>query len=140
MDSNEQPSPARERTNSLRIVLQSDEDAAHQARRYVNGLGDLLPPAVLADLRTIVSELVTNCFRHGTGREIELTVAVARDGSVRGRVGDGGTARVEIVAPPPSRDTGLGLRIVDALVSRWGVAGPSSDIWFELAPCVQTPP
>jgi anti-sigma regulatory factor (Ser/Thr protein kinase) len=126
--------------SGFQVTLRSDGDAAHEARRQVNGLADLLPVAVLADLRTIVSELVTNCVRHGTGREIEVTVAVARDGSVRGSVGDGGVAPVEIGPPQSAFDAGLGLRIVDALVTRWGVHAPSSDVWFELAPVVDAAP
>lgn len=136
MERCEQPWPVDDRRAGFELALRSDGDAARRARRQVNGLADLLPAAVLADLRTIVSELVTNCVRHGTGREIELAVTVGRNGTVRGRVSDGGTGPVGIVAPRPRPDAGLGLRIVEALVTRWGVNAPSSDVWFELEPAV----
>ena len=55
-------------------------------------------------------------------------------GSTRGTVTDGGGGAVEIAARRDVGHGGLGLRIVDALASRWGVDVPSSDVWFEVAP------
>jgi len=91
---------------------------------------------VLTDVRMVVSELVTNCVVHGTGAEIELAVDVSAAGFIHGTIGDGGTGPVAIPEPRARGEGGLGLRIVEALVSRWGVNAPSSDIWFELSPAV----
>lgn len=123
--------------SDIKVELESGPDAALKARAQVNLLADRLPLIVLADLRTIVSELVTNCVKHGSGRSIELSIEVAADGSIRGCVSDGGDGPVAIPPPRPAGDGGLGLRIVDVLVSRWGVCAPTSDVWFELAPQFQ---
>lgn len=123
-------------SSDTRVELESLPDAALKARAQINLLADRLPTPVLADLRTIVSELVTNCVKHGTGRRIELGVEVAADGSIRGCVSDGGNGPVAIATPRPAGDGGLGLQIVDVLASRWGVCAPSSDVWFEIAPQV----
>jgi two-component sensor histidine kinase len=118
----------------LDILLNSVPSAALTARRHLGGLSDLLPATTLHDLRTVVTELVDNSVVHGTGSSIAVVIGVAPDGVIRGTVSDGGEGPVEIAAPRNARDGGLGLRIVDVLVSRWSVSAPSSDVWFELAP------
>lgn len=122
--------------SGFRVSLACGPDSARDARRMVNCLSDRLPSAVLADLRTIVSELIGNCVAHGNGSQIELAIDVTPDGWVRGTVVNGGMGRVAISEPRPEGEGGLGLRIVDAIASRWGVDRPSTDVWFELAPAV----
>lgn len=123
-----------EDSSGFEVVLDSVPSAGRTARRHLDGLTDLLPALTLHDLRTVVTELVTNSVRHGTGRPIAVVIEVTPGGVTRGTVSDGGQGPVEIAAPREVRDSGLGLRIVDVLVSRWGVNAPSSDVWFELAP------
>ena len=120
--------------SDLQMKLESAPQASHSARKQLQALSDQLPALVLADLRTVVSELINNCVRHGTGSPIELTVELVEDGSVRGCVSDGGTGPVGIGSPKPAGEGGLGLRIVDAIAWRWGVCSPSTDVWFELVP------
>jgi two-component sensor histidine kinase len=115
------------------IVLDSVASAGWTARRHLDELGALLPASTLYDTRTVVTELVDNSVRHGTGRPIAVLIEVTPGGVTRGSVSDGGSGPVEIAVREAS-EGGLGLRIVDALVSRWGVSAPSSDVWFELAP------
>ena len=121
-------------SSGLDILLDSVPSAAKTARRHLDGLSDLLPASTFHDLRTVVTELVDNSVLHGTGRPIAVVIGVTPGGVVRGTVSDGGQGPVEIAAPRNVRDSGLGLRIVDVLVSRWSVNAPSSDVWFELAP------
>jgi anti-sigma regulatory factor (Ser/Thr protein kinase) len=122
--------------SGFQISLSCAAASAREARRCVNRLSHLLPSEALADLRTVVTELVVNCVVHGGEPEIELAIDVAPDGWVRGTVATGGTGRVAISAPRPAGEGGLGLRIVEAITSRWGVNSPSSDVWFELAPAL----
>jgi len=91
---------------------------------------------MLADLRTIVSELVENCVIHGTGATISLALEVDRDGSVRGSVGDGSVPSPDIRPASREGDDRIGLLIVDDLASRWGVDVAAKVVWFELAPQV----
>ena len=123
-------------SSGLDILLDSVPSAAKTARRHVGGLTDVLPASMLHDLRTVVTELVDNSVLHGTGGSIAVVIGVTPDGVIRGTVSDGGQGLLEIAAPRNVRDSGLGLRIVDVLVSRWSVNAPSTDVWFELAPII----
>jgi anti-sigma regulatory factor (Ser/Thr protein kinase) len=118
--------------SAVDVSLDSVAEASREARHLIDGLGYLVPSSVLADLRTVVSELVNNCVAHGTGEPIDVCIDVTPGGDVRGRVGDLGCAPVGVAPPRAPGDGGLGLRIVDVVASRWGVCSPSSDVWFEL--------
>ena len=134
MDVRVVPWRRRDGSSGLDLVLDSVPSAGRTARQHLDGLTDLLPASTLHDLRTVVTELVDNSVRHGTGRPIAVVIEVTPGGVIRGSVSDGGRGPVEVAAPREDRDSGLGLRIVDVLVSRWSVNAPSSDVWFELAP------
>ena len=116
------------------VVLHSVAGAGETSRRLVDGLAEVLPASTLSDLRTVVTELVNNSVRHGSGDPITLEIDVTPGGLTRGAISDGGLGPVGITPAPKAPEEGLGLRIVDALASRWGVNPPSSDVWFELAP------
>ena len=119
--------------SDIEASLESELEASRKARRLINRLGDVLPSAVLADLRTVITELVTNCVQHGSGRPIDVRIDVTAAGDVHGSVSDGGSAPISLLPSTSAEDRGLGLNIVEALASRWGVSAPSSDVWFELA-------
>jgi two-component sensor histidine kinase len=121
-----------ESSSGFEIVLDSAASAGWMARRHLDQLADLLPASTLHDTRTVLTELVDNSVRHGSGRPIAVVIEVTPGGVTRGTVSDGGSGPVEFAVREAS-EGGLGLRIVDALVSRWGVSAPSSDVWFELA-------
>ena len=92
--------------------------------------------AFLDKLALMVSELVTNCVKHGQLQEGDLIRLVFSVLPSR--------ARIEVIQPGPpfdpavhesndeQLDGGLGLRIVDSLADRWGVSGPPCTVWFEL--------
>jgi anti-sigma regulatory factor (Ser/Thr protein kinase) len=122
--------PIDEQPDGFALTLATDSAAPGTARDRVNDLADLLPPLILADLRTVLTELVINCIQHGTGDPIGVIVDVYPSGFVRGWVGDGGP---ESPAIEEGGHEGLGLLIVEALVSAWGTERDSSDVWFELA-------
>ena len=112
-------------SSGLDILLDSVPSAAKTARRHVGGLTDVLPASMLHDLRTVVTELVDNSVLHGTGGSIAVVIGVTPDGVIRGTMSvDRGQGPLEIAAPRNVRDSGLGLRIVDVLVSRWSVNAP----------------
>ena len=120
--------------SGFQVSIASNYRAPFEARMRASNLGDWLPTGVLSDLRTVLSELVTNCVKHGSGGAIGVTVRVTTAGVVRGFVEDGGCGTVALALNRPVGDGGLGLLVVDRLVSRWGVEPGTSDVWFELAP------
>jgi len=115
--------------------LESGPNAAREARASIARLEGRLNPQAVQDAILMVSELVTNSYRHSgipEGAPIELRVSV-EGRKLRIEVADGGTA-----ARPSIRtdrvEGGWGLKIVEQIASRWGTeTGPSGTIvWLEL--------
>ena len=124
------PAPQGQRPVELQVELRPQPSAAAEARDALEVFSECLPDRRFADLRVIVTELVTNSVKYGPGKPIELSVVVDADGVVRGDVEDGGSGGVHMRCPGPLGG-GLGLVIVEALAS-WGVKPDSSNVWFEL--------
>ena len=78
----------------------------------------------------MVSELVSNACRHGSGR-IELTVQSGAEG-VHASVHDEGAGTIAVPVPRPARG-GWGLFLVDRLADGWGVEQGASRVWFRVA-------
>ena len=124
---------------SLEARVAGGPHAASRARRLIQDeLEPRLPPAMLADVVLLVTELVANGVWHGgAGEEATLRVRVE---------GEAGAVRVEVDNPDPDaggvpaqRDPdltgggGLGLHIVERVAARWGVrSAPRTTVWFEL--------
>lgn len=97
-----------------------------RARRLVSQalLERQIPDDVVADTRSVVSELLGNALRHARplsdgGVEVALTID---DASIVVSVSDGGAATVpSIVSPAPMARSGRGLGIVHTLTRDWGV-------------------
>ena len=115
------------------VQLASVPEAPGQARDAVAPLRGRIGDRTLADVRLIISELVTNAVRHAPGEPISVTVDVDDEGVVRGEIEDHGAGGVRLRATSPSEPGGFGLGIVDALTDRWGVGDGSTRVWFELA-------
>jgi anti-sigma regulatory factor (Ser/Thr protein kinase) len=113
----------------IQVELEPVPAASAAARAALEVFDERLSERAYADLRVIVTELVTNGVKYGPGGPIELSVGLDADGRVRGDVDDGGSGGVRIRTPGPLGG-GLGLVIVDALAS-WGVHPDSSHVWFE---------
>jgi anti-sigma regulatory factor (Ser/Thr protein kinase) len=99
-------------------------------------LPDTLAESQRGALRLLVSELVTNSVRHGTGSEQPVVLAV-RIGSraIRVDVHDGGSGFQAPAGTPQPRgaDGGFGLFLVERMASRWGVdTRDGTRVWFEL--------
>ena len=100
-------------------------------------LCDAMAPQLEQDeldtLRLLVSELVTNAVRHAkTEITIELT---AEEGALHLEVFDRGDGRPVFLDPDPGAPGGLGLPIVEALASSWGMRpreGGGKGVWAEV--------
>jgi anti-sigma regulatory factor (Ser/Thr protein kinase) len=121
-----------------RIQLQLDvgSDAASEARAAVGALDGRADPAILDDVRLLLSEIVTNAVRHSgapAGAKIAITVSVARE-CIRAEVTDGGRGFEPAPRHLPRFEAGgWGLHVVDRLADRWGVdRGRSMRVWFEI--------
>lgn len=97
---------------------------------------DGLPDERVDTARLLVTELVANAVIHGRG-DVLLTVARDRT-TLRVEVSDGSTARPVLVDGSALRESGAGLRLVDALATRWGAGTrtdgrPGKSVWFTLS-------
>jgi Histidine kinase-like ATPase domain len=127
----EQPDPARE----LEFALPPGPAAVPAARRALGAVGHLVEPERFADLRLLVSELVTNSLRHAGLADpgTRLSLAVGAD-AIRVQVSDRGSGFAPRVRTPhPRQRWGWGLLLVDRLADRWGThPGDPSSVWFEM--------
>jgi anti-sigma regulatory factor (Ser/Thr protein kinase) len=101
------------------------------ARLIVTAHGAALPEERLKSANLMVSELVSNACRHGSGR-IELTVESDADG-VRASVHDEGVDQTIATPNPRPARGGWGLLFVERLADRWGVDPGASRVWFNVA-------
>jgi anti-sigma regulatory factor (Ser/Thr protein kinase) len=112
------------------VPLDNHTSAAGFARRRVRELiGD---HDRIDDLLLCVSEVVTNAVIHA-GTLTHLTF-VCDDDVVRVEVVDRSPAKVPRRAEPgPASESGRGIRLVDLLADRWGVAVDprQKSVWFE---------
>lgn len=117
------------------LRLQPGPQAPGEARRALDRLISEFGPRRADDVRLLVSELVTNSYRHaGTGPEgsIELRVE-AKARRVRVEVCDAGTGFDPGSLPAQGRASGWGLYLVRNIADRWGVsAGNPCCVWFEI--------
>lgn len=95
-------------------------------------LNGSIDPELAADMRLLVSELVTNSLRHTGSVQIQLEVWRS-DEVVHVDVCDHG-AGFDLSGPPrPGKASGWGLFMVDRLAHRWGVeTNGDTRVWFEL--------
>ena len=113
------------------LELPRRASSAGIARLIMTAHGCELSSERLKSANLLVSELVSNACRHGSGR-IQLTVHSDAHG-VRAEVRDEGTGAAIVKAEPHPARGGWGLRFVDSLADSWGVESGSSRIWFQLA-------
>jgi two-component sensor histidine kinase len=124
------------------VVIPHHPQGAGLARHRIQAeLVPLVPPEMLADVITVVAELVGNSIRHarplpGDVVRVAWTSRYAGgDQIVEVRVTDGGAESVphrrllEVDSPD-----GRGIAIVEALAARWGVDrdGLGQSVWAEI--------
>jgi anti-sigma regulatory factor (Ser/Thr protein kinase) len=118
----------------MSFEVRRSPEAAEEARDAVDTLEPLLTEAALDDVKLVVSELVSNSVRYGQGNTVRISLALDRDGALRGEVVDDGDGFVSPRSPPAyGAPDGLGLPIVDALVDDWGIETGSTHVWFEIS-------
>jgi anti-sigma regulatory factor (Ser/Thr protein kinase) len=105
-----------------------------EAREHVReSLCTIADTDTLERVELVVSELVTNAIRHGPGEPITLRLAADGSGGVTGEVEDQGDGTIAIRKQDLGTAAGgLGLRVVDALATAWGVNPGSTHVWFRV--------
>ena len=82
---------------------------------------------LLADLRLVVTEMVTTVVRSGSGSPLSVRVEAISPAHIRGEIEaedepmDGNAVLTEDMAP-----------ILDELTSRWGLGPHPRRMWFEM--------
>jgi anti-sigma regulatory factor (Ser/Thr protein kinase) len=118
------------------IQLQAGPSAAGLARSALVPIEGQVDDDLMADVRLLVSELVTNSVRHADMPPpgmVNLDVSVdAR--TIRVEVCDGGDGfEPRGRRPGQSKAGGWGLFLVERLADRWGVMRNSfTRVWFEI--------
>jgi anti-sigma regulatory factor (Ser/Thr protein kinase) len=124
-------SPAIER-QTFRVT--PDAVSVPLARERVIALAEPFVAAErIADLRLVISEVITNAVRHG-GEGDMLVAVTPKNGFLCVQVtdtGDGFAPRPR--AFQPDDDGGFGLFLVERLTRRWGLTRENSNtrVWFE---------
>ncbi len=125
-------------TDQLRLSLDlpTETGSIPRARRAVDQLAEHVDPAVLQNLRLLVSELVTNAIRHVPAEQATtIGLVLERSGdAVRVEVRDEGLGFVpQPRADADDRASGWGLSILARVADRWGVENDEgARVWFEI--------
>jgi anti-sigma regulatory factor (Ser/Thr protein kinase) len=124
--------PGRKRTLRLEALPKAIGEARHWAGAVAS---DRLEDAQRANLKLVISEIVTNALRHGApGQSIDVAVT-PKLGYLCVQVTDDGPGLVPRPrALEPDLDGGYGLYFVEQLTRRWGVTRENrrTRVWFEL--------
>ena len=116
----------------LSVELPRTAEAPLLARRALADLAEVIDPAVLPDLRLLVSELITNSVKYGGDGPVRLDVTASGE-RVRAEIVDQGAGFT-----PKQRDGdlekvgGWGLHLVEQLTTEWGTYEGSTHVWFEI--------
>lgn len=88
-------------------------------------------PGVAQDVCLVVSELVTNAFRHG--RSDAVLRLLHQDSCIRVEVVDEDTRMPVLLVPDPQALSGRGLALVAALATLWGadLTAAGKTVWAE---------
>src|SRR6266571_643210 len=131
-----QPPPSPTSGFDPEVRLPPEPVAAQLGRRFARNetTRQELPGNVVENIELLVSELVTNCVKHGrlTAQDhVDLRIGFLPD-RVRVEVTDPGKglAPRERLRPGPS--SGWGLFLVGRLSDRWGSGEGRGTVWFEI--------
>ncbi len=118
---------------ALSLDIPRDSTAPALARRAVDGLSDGIDPALLAQAKLLVSELVTNAVKYGDQDSVTLRIESDDPRRLRVEVVDHGEGFVPVARDRPATDVGgWGLHLVGTLSDRWGVCRGLARVWFEI--------
>jgi anti-sigma regulatory factor (Ser/Thr protein kinase) len=116
------------------FTLEPAPQAVAEARERVIELAEpFVEHPRLADLRLVISEVITNAVRHGGDGDL-LVAVTPKDEFLCVQVtdtGDGFAPRPRAYAP--DEDGGFGLFLIERLTRRWGLTREDSNtrVWFE---------
>jgi anti-sigma regulatory factor (Ser/Thr protein kinase) len=116
------------------FLIAPEPHSVPRARERVIALAEPFVAATrIADLRLVISEVITNAVRHG-GEGDMLVAVTPKHGYLCVQVtdtGDGFAPRPR--AFEPDDDGGFGLFLVERLTRRWGLTRENSNtrVWFE---------
>jgi anti-sigma regulatory factor (Ser/Thr protein kinase) len=117
----------------LSIEIPRTAQAPSLARRALGELEGQIDPAVMPDVRLLVSELISNSVKYGGEGPVRLEVFASGE-RVRAEIIDQGAGFT-----PVKRDGdldkvgGWGLHLVQELTTGWGTYEGSTHVWFEIA-------
>jgi anti-sigma regulatory factor (Ser/Thr protein kinase) len=122
---------------AVHVILPSTPRAARMARQATHRALEAWSIAHLQDdADLVVSELVSNAVRHGSGRRAEITLRLkVANGRLRVEVHDINPTMPVPRTPTAMDESGYGFVIVDALAVKWGVqdAEIGKAVWAELS-------
>ena len=109
------------------LMLRGDLHAPRAARMALDELVYELDGRLLADLRLVVTEMVTTIIRSGSGAPLAVRVEVLSPFHLRGEIQEDGDAleansALLTVATP----------ILEQLTTRWGLGPHPRRMWFEI--------
>jgi anti-sigma regulatory factor (Ser/Thr protein kinase) len=116
----------------MRLRMFPTVQAPSQARREVASLAGEIDQASVADVTTVVSELVAISVAHGASKPIEVLLTLD-DGKLEGTFHDDGPGPRAVARARRGSDDSLVLRIVDGMVEEWGTDESETGIWFRMA-------
>jgi anti-sigma regulatory factor (Ser/Thr protein kinase) len=123
---------------TLHLDLDRDLSNVSRARRWLTDQLRAKPELSrdqVDEAGVVISELVTNVFRH-TSSDARITVS-SGDQAVRVEVHDDDASGVPVLRPiDPLRTGGNGIRILEAFSSDWGCdrhPAAGKEVWFTLS-------
>lgn len=130
------PVPRSPVPGAVSLDLEAGPEAAAWAREALYTVDDEVEEDLMADVRLLVSELVTNSVRHSgvaPPSSVGLDIAVDAE-TIRVEVRDPGSGfEPRPRDPNRTRPGGWGLYLVDRLADRWGVVrNHFTRVWFEI--------
>jgi hypothetical protein len=87
--------------------------------------------ALVDDTQLLISALVTNGFRYGTGTQIGFRLVITADRVVM-EVDDGSADRPEVHRPGLDEERGRGVLLISTLAAAWGVSVDGTRTWCVL--------
>lgn len=118
----------------LCVELPRGPEAPALARRALDELSGDLDPALLPDMKLLVSELISNSVKYGGDGPVRLEVTSSPE-RVRAEIVDQGTGFAPMVRDGDLHKVGgWGLHLVEQLTDDWGIYEGSTHVWFEIDP------